>query len=107
MTAAVKSELDRIVNTLVETGIVTKIILFGSHARGDGTPDSDIDLCVLTSVEDRHPIDLMADFHMKLWDVRTRPLDLLAYNKDHFYTTAERPTSFEHEIAKEGVSIYG
>jgi predicted nucleotidyltransferase len=107
MTAAVKSELDRIVNTLVETGIVTKIILFGSHARGDGTPDSDIDLCVLTSVEDRHPIDLIVDFRKKLRGVRTMPLDLLAYNKENFYYHAKRPTSFEYEIVENGISLYG
>jgi hypothetical protein len=35
------------------------------------------------------------------------PLDLLAYNQEHFYSSAERPTSLEHEIAKEGVLIYG
>jgi len=106
MTEKVKSELDRIVEVLVETGIVSKIILFGSHARGDATPDSDIDLCVLTP-EDRHSIDLMQDFTWKLWNIKTRPLDLLAYNQDRFYDTAKRPTSFEHNIAKEGVLIYG
>jgi predicted nucleotidyltransferase len=44
MNQAVKTELDKIVNTLAETGIVTKIILFGSYARGDETTDSDMDL---------------------------------------------------------------
>ncbi|MDR2577213.1 MAG: nucleotidyltransferase domain-containing protein [Chitinispirillales bacterium] len=106
MTEAVKNELDRIVSTLVKTGIVTKIILFGSHAQGKATPDSDIDLCVLTSDKDRHPIDLIVDFRTKLYEIRTMPLDLLAYNQDNFYNSAKRPTSFEHEIAENGVSIY-
>jgi predicted nucleotidyltransferase len=107
MTAIVKNELDKIVNTLAETGIVSKIILFGSHARGEGTADSDIDLCVLTPEKDRHPIDLIKDFRRRLYGVKKRPLDLLAYNQDHFYNSAERPTSFEYEIAKNGVLIYG
>jgi len=107
MTEAVKNELDRIVDTLVETGIVTKIILFGSHARGEETPESDIDLCVLTSVKDRHPIDLIVDFRTKLYGVKKKPMDLLAYNQDHFYNSASRASSFEHEIATEGVLIYG
>jgi predicted nucleotidyltransferase len=106
MTDTIKAELDRIVKVLVETGIVTKIILFGSHARGEGSPDSDIDLCVLTSVKDRHEIDLMKLFNRRLWDVNKTPLDLLAYNQDVFYSHAKRRTSFEHEIAKEGVLIY-
>jgi predicted nucleotidyltransferase len=32
MNQKVKTELDEIVSTLAETGIVTKIILFGSYA---------------------------------------------------------------------------
>jgi len=107
MTEAVREELDRIVNALVETGIVSKIILFGSHARGEERPDSDIDLCVLTPIKDRHPIDLMKEFRRKLCRVKRKPMDLLAYNQDHFYNTAKRSSSFEHEIEKEGVLIYG
>jgi uncharacterized protein len=107
MTSTVKNELDRIVSTLADTGIVSKIILFGSHARGDDSPGSDIDICVLTWVKDKHPIELIADFRSKVRGVRTMPLDLLAYNQEHFYSIAERPTSFEHEIAKDGVLIYG
>ena len=106
MNEKVKTELDNIVNTLVDTGIVSRIILFGSYARGEETPDSDLDLCVLTPVEVKSSVDLMADFHMKIWDIRTMPLDLLAYNQDNFYYHAERPTSFEHEIAENGVLIY-
>jgi len=103
----VKTELDNIVNTLVDTGIVSQIFLFGSYARGEETPDSDIDLCVLTPVTTKHPVDLIADFRLKIWDVRTMPLDLLAYNQEHFYHSAKRPTSFEHEIAENGVLLYG
>jgi predicted nucleotidyltransferase len=107
MTDSVKAELDRIVSTLVGTGIVSKIILFGSHARSEETAGSDIDICVLTWAKDRHSIDLIADFRSMVRGVRTMPLDLLAYNQEQFYSIAERPASFEHEIAKEGVLIYG
>ncbi len=43
MNPSVKTELDKIVNTLAETGIVTKIILFGSYAKGEETPNSDVE----------------------------------------------------------------
>jgi len=107
MNEKVKNELDSIVNTLVDTGIVSQIFLFGSYARGEETPDSDIDLCVLTPTTFKSSVDLIADFRMKIWNVRTMPLDLLAYNQDHFYYHAKRPTSFEHEIAENGVLLYG
>ncbi|MCL2220686.1 MAG: nucleotidyltransferase domain-containing protein [Chitinispirillia bacterium] len=109
MTEAVKNELDRIVDTLVETGIVTKIILFGSHARGEETPESDIDLCVLLPIEDNSPSFSNTELNLrtKLINVQKRPLDFLAYNQRDFLTWAERPRSFEHSIMEEGVVLYG
>jgi len=106
MNEKVKTELDNIVNTLVGTGIVSRIILFGSYAKDEGTTGSDIDLCVLTPLKNKHPIDLMTDFQRELWYITTTPLDLLAYNQDNFYYHAKRPTSFEHEIAENGVLLY-
>jgi predicted nucleotidyltransferase len=102
----VKNELDRIVNTLVDTGIVTKIILFGSYATGEETPDSDIDICVITPVEDKNPIDITVDFRMKLWDVQTMPLDLITCNQNSFSYRAAYAGSLEHEVAEHGVTLY-
>lgn len=40
---------------LVEAAPGARVILFGSHARGDAGPDSDLDLLVVASdVTDRH-----------------------------------------------------
>jgi uncharacterized protein len=107
MNPNVKNELDKIVSTLAETGIVTKIILFGSYAKGEETQNSDIDLCVLTPIKPKSNVQLIADFRRSVWGIRTMPLDLFAYNQDNFYTHAKRPTSFEHEIAETGVMLYG
>jgi len=109
MTEAVKNELDRIVDTLVETGIVTKIILFGSHARGEETPESDIDLCVLTPEKDegRRLTELTVDLGVRLFDVQETSLDLLTYNQDDFGARAANPRSFQHHIMEHGVVLYG
>jgi len=106
MTEKVKTELDRIVEALVETGIVSKIILFGSHARGEETPDSDIDLCVITSVKDKNPIDITIDLRREIRNIRKTPLDLFTSNQDSFSYRAAYVGSLEHEIAKEGVVLY-
>ncbi len=106
MNQNVKTELDKIVSVLAETGIVTKIILFGSYARGDETPDSDIDLCVITPVNDKRPIELMSGFRKKLRGVKTMPLDLLAFNQNDFSYRAAYAGSLEHEFAKEGMVLY-
>jgi uncharacterized protein len=107
MNQNVKTELDRIVSTLAETGIVTKIILFGSYAKGEETTNSDIDLCVLTPIKPKSNVELISNFRRSVWGIRTMPLDLFAYNQDKFYFHARRPTSFEHEIAETGVILYG
>ncbi|MCL2218859.1 MAG: nucleotidyltransferase domain-containing protein [Chitinispirillia bacterium] len=52
MTENVRTEPDKIVNTLTETGIVSKIILFGSYACDEETENSDIALYILTPVKD-------------------------------------------------------
>ena len=106
MTEQVQSELNTIVKTIADTGIVSKIILFGSFARGEETPDSDIDLCVLTPIKDRRPLDISIELRQKLWGVKKMPLDLLTYNQERFDYQATRPRSFENLISTEGVTVY-
>ena len=106
MTEQVQGELNTIVKTIAATGMVSKIILFGSFARGEETPDSDIDLCVLTPVKDRRPLDISIELRQKLWGVKKMPLDLLTYNQERFDYQAARPRSFENLINTEGVTVY-
>lgn len=40
-------EIENIKNQLIEKYKPEKIILFGSHAWGEPTPDSDVDLCIV------------------------------------------------------------
>jgi len=106
MTDRLRHELDAIVKTIADTGMASKIILFGSAARGDDTPDSDIDLCILTPITDRRPIDINIDLRKKLRGMRKVPLDLVTYNQDRFAEHAARRTSFAHIINTEGVVVY-
>ena len=106
MTAQHQRELDVIVQTIADTGMASKIILFGSAARGEETSDSDIDLCVLTPIKDRRPRDITVDLRMALRHKRTVPLDLLTYTQEYFTYQASRDRSFENIISKEGVVLY-
>jgi predicted nucleotidyltransferase len=106
MNENIKSELDRIVTTLAATGLVTKVILFGSYARGEETPDSDIDLCVLTPVTDRRPLDVGVELRVKLIDVQETDLDLIPFNQDEFSARAKCPGTFQNDIMKHGVVLY-
>ncbi|GBU21730.1 hypothetical protein R80B4_01630 [Fibrobacteres bacterium R8-0-B4] len=106
MNENIKAELDRIVGTLAGTGLVTKVILFGSYARGEETPESDIDLCVLTPVKDRRPLDVGIELRKKLIDVQETDLDLLPFNQDEFSVRARCSGTFQNDIMKYGVVLY-
>jgi len=106
MNENIKAELDRIVSTLASTGLVTKVILFGSYAKGEETPRSDIDLCVLTTVKDRRPLDVSIELQMKLFYIADTSLDLFAYNQDDFFARAKCSGTFQNDIIKQGVVLY-
>ncbi|GBU22435.1 hypothetical protein R80B4_02344 [Fibrobacteres bacterium R8-0-B4] len=106
MDEKVKTEIDNIVRVLANTGIVSKIFLFGSYACGEETPDSDIDICVLTPITGKDPFELMRDFRKRVLDVKTMPLDLLAFNQDEFDSYIDYHGSFQGEIANKGVLLY-
>lgn len=41
---------------------VTRIFWYGSWVRGDATPSSDVDLCVVVAEDDRKPRDRLPDY---------------------------------------------
>ena len=105
MTVKINNELNFIIKTIVDTGIVSKIILFGSLARGEENSESDIDLCVLTPLTDRRPIDISIELRRRLFNVNS-PFDIVTYNQDRFAEHAAEQTTFAHLINKEGVIVY-
>jgi predicted nucleotidyltransferase len=106
VTEQVQIELGAIVKAIADTGLASKIILFGSMARGDETPGSDIDLCVLTPIKDRRPLDISFDLRMAVRKLQKSPLDLLTYDQERFAYQAARPRTFENIIRAEGVTLY-
>jgi len=106
MDLSYQNEIDTVIKLIVDSGYVSKIILFGSLARGNEMKDSDIDLCVLTPIKDKHPADITIDLRMQLYGIQKIPMDIFTYNQDEFARHAERPASFEREIAEHGVVLY-
>jgi predicted nucleotidyltransferase len=49
--SSIKRQIDLMVRRIVRRFHPEKVILFGSHARGDATPDSDVDLLVVMPVK--------------------------------------------------------
>lgn len=86
-----------------------KIILYGSYARGDFRPDSDIDIMILLDMSD---MDIKAysqklsymtyDFNLDN-DLDIKPI---AKSEDHFLKWLVN-YPFYANISKEGVVLYG
>ena len=81
------------------------VYLFGSHARGDARPDSDVDLCLVADGAERQ-LEASAKFSDAIWEVWPRPAFTLIpiaparlaekrASKDHFFAT----------VLKEGVVL--
>jgi len=100
-------ELDSIIRSIVRYRKPARILLFGSRARRDARPDSDIDICVLFDTLPKRQLEVLQDLYRELYDTDAGPVDLLVYDEAAFRDRASRPHSFEAKILDEGISIYG
>lgn len=85
-----------------------QIILYGSYARGDFHPDSDIDIMILLDLSDidikkyRHQLsDMTFDFNMD-YDVDIKPI---AKNEEHYRKWVDN-YPFYSNVNREGVRLY-
>ncbi len=83
-----------------------KIILFGSHATGNATPESDVDMMVISDAEKALPrYKRGLDVRVKLATYPIRK-DILFYTHDEFREWLDIPQSLAAVINSEGVVLY-
>lgn len=80
-----------------------KIILFGSHAYGKPTPESDVDLLIVMDYEGR-PIEQILKIHREL-DIVT-PVDLLVYTPKEVDERLQDGDMFIVDIIRRGKVLY-
>lgn len=84
------------------------VILYGSYARGDFEPDSDIDIMILVDLTDQEIVDkghLLSDMTFEYnFDTNLRIMPIVK-NSDHFNKWL-RAYPFYYNIKKEGVELY-
>ena len=88
---------------------LSKVILYGSHARGDYSSDSDIDIMILTTLSDKEIelientiFDLAFDFQMEY----SVDISVVIKNESQFnYWLGALP--FYDNVHKEGVVLNG
>src|SRR6185437_2128287 len=82
-----------------------RVILFGSMARGDARPDSDIDLLVV--VDDDAPQEMMSGTSVAKSRAGYRgAADILPYRASVFRTRAQARASLAATVLREGVTLY-
>ncbi len=78
----------------------SRVILFGSHARGDARPDSDLDFLVIEpKVVDHRREMVRLDEALEPLDV---PTDVLVTSEAIFDAWQDTPGTVLYEAAKEG-----
>lgn len=105
---SILQEFSREVKALLATDL-TKIILYGSYARGEQRENSDIDIMVLTTLNDKEIekvetslFDLAFDFQME-YGV---DISVIVKNNEHFNYWLGA-LSFYDNVLMEGIAING
>lgn len=96
--------LQTIVTKIAEAIRPQKIILFGSWARDEHDPHSDIDLLIIHESELPRP-QRYAQVRRLFWGMGI-PMDILVYTPEEFARFEAVPGSFTHTVAREGKVLY-
>lgn len=81
-----------------------KIILFGSHARGDAGPDSDVDLLIVMPYLGSRR-EKQVEIRLALRNIRI-PKDIVVTAPEEFLWRKEVPGTIERPAAREGKILY-
>jgi predicted nucleotidyltransferase len=96
--------LQTVVNRILEATDPQQIILFGSRARGEHGPHSDLDLLIVQESELPRP-QRYAQVRRLFWGMGI-PMDILVYTPDEFARYQDIPGSFTHTVKHEGKVLY-
>lgn len=81
-----------------------RIILFGSHARGQAGPDSDVDLLVVLPVEGSKRAKQL-EIRAAVRDVHV-PKDIIVSRPEEFQWRKDIVGTIEHPAVREGQVLY-
>ena len=101
-----QSTVDHIVGTIVGQFNPYRIILFGSRARGDERPDSDLDLMIEMDVEAGiEGRERVRRIH-RVFDPYPCAMDIIVYTPAEIAARREAATSLVSTILREGTVLY-
>ena len=95
--------IDEVVRQIVEKFKPQKIILFGSYARGDSRPESDVDMLIVLDTllkETKQSLEIRRYLGVMFG------LDLVVYTPQHLKDRVEMGDWFLRDVLKEGKVLY-
>lgn len=98
------SDIRKMVTRIVKGFHPERIILLGSHARGEAGPDSDVDLLVVMRV-DSSKREKQLEIRSALHDVRL-PKDIIVTTPEEFAWRKQIPGTIERPADQEGTVVY-
>ena len=86
-----------------------KVILFGSHARGDARPDSDVDLMVVENLPFSADRSRRAEYSRLSMALREFPFakDILLFSQHEFDFWKDSPNHVVGRARREGKVLHG
>ena len=100
----VPAQMERMVRRIVRRFHPEQIILFGSQARGEAGPDSDVDLLVIMDFEGSK-LDKMVELQGAADDCAV-PVDILVTTPEAFAWRKDVVGTVEWPAAREGKVLY-
>lgn len=101
---ATQVQIGRMVKRIVKEFDPEQIILFGSRARGDAGPDSDVDLLVVMDI-DGPKLEKCLEIRGALRDFLV-PLDILVTSPEEFAWRKDVVGTIEWPASREGRVLY-
>ncbi len=96
--------IQRIVDVITEQLSPRRIILFGSYARGEAGPDSDLDLFV--ELDPPLPARGRSSRVKQLFDPYPGPMDIVVYSPEEVDYWKQAPSSLVASVLREGKVLY-
>jgi uncharacterized protein len=101
---SVDRAIEMMVRRIVRQFRPDRVILFGSHARGEAGPDSDVDLLVVMQVEGSRR-EKAVEIAVALHDIRV-PKDIIVTTPEDFEWRKEIVGTIERPATREGKVLY-
>jgi len=107
MDAAIRAEVDRLKEIIVNAAPVEQIYLFGSYAYGTPHKDSDLDFYVVLKDETQmRDLDAGLQIRFAIDREKTMSVDIIAKKKRDFTCRLDDIT-LERKVTRDGIRIYG